>query len=92
MCNKSSELHMISWQMAHILPKPVQRLLGSMAVEPVEREQACRTKVAADVDIRVTTQIKADNRQGNKRATAESPRQITAIPTSGRPLNLKLHR
>ena len=51
-----------------------------------------RVLFLANVDFRMTTQIKADNRQTNKRATAESTSMLTTIPTSGRPLNLNLHR
>ena len=43
--------------------------------------------MVADVDFRMTTQIKADHRQTNKRATAESTRMLTTIPRRG-----QLHR
>ena len=83
---------MTSRQMAHMLSCSVPLVLCSMAAEPVERGQTCLTEMAADVDIRATTPIKMDSRQTNKRATAEIARPIIVIPTSGRPLNLKLHR
>ena len=83
---------MTSRQMAHILSCSVPLMLSPMAAEPVEQGQACLTEMVADVDIRATTPIRLDNRQTNKRATAESPRPIIVLPTSGRPLNLKLHR
>ena len=84
---------MTSRQMAHMMSCSVPLVLCSMAAEPAERGQTCLTEMAADVG-QPPDQQAGDRRdcQADKRATAEIARPIIVIPTSGRPLNLKLHR